>query len=101
MKLSAHLKVSSVYTSLAKSAERSYPQKILMSSENACSSAQKLFRMPLPCDTYAAKQEAGFRMDMAFAALRFLNDRYSHVVEQRNDVVKVRVVIHHCINRKM
>lgn len=27
-------------------------------------------------------------MDMAFAALRFLNDRYSHVVEQRNDVVK-------------
>lgn len=88
VKLSAHLKVSSVYTSLAKSAERSYPQKILMSSENACSSAQKLFRMPLPCDTYAAKQEAGFRMDMAFAALRFLNDRYSHVVEQRNDVVK-------------
>jgi regulator of sirC expression with transglutaminase-like and TPR domain len=88
VKLSAHLKVSSVYTSLAKSAARSYPQKILLESENASSAAQQLFRMPLPANEYEASQEVGYRTDMAFAALRFLNDRYSHVVEQRNDVVK-------------
>ena len=91
VKLSAHLKVSSVYTSLAQSAERSYPQKILMDSDNACTAAQHLFRMPLPPhDDEQCAQETGFRIDMAFAALRFLNDRYSHVVEQRNDVVKVK-----------
>ena len=90
VKLSAHLKVSSVYTSLAQSAVRSYPQKILMSSENASGAAQQLFRMPLPENEYEAKQEVGYRTDMAFAALRFLNDRYSHVVEQRNDVVKLK-----------
>ena len=91
VKLSAHLKVSSVYTSLAQSAERSYPQKILMDSDNACTAARHLFRMPLPPhDDEQCAQETGFRIDMAFAALRFLNDRYSHVVEQRNDVVKVK-----------
>jgi regulator of sirC expression with transglutaminase-like and TPR domain len=90
VKLSAHLKVSSVYTSLAQSAARSYPQKILMASEDASSAAQQLFRMPLPKNEYEAKQEAGYRVDMAFAALRFLNDRYGHVVEQRNDVVKLK-----------
>jgi len=88
VKLSAHLKVSSVYTSLAKSAVRSYPQKILLESEHASAAAQKLFRMPLPDNEYEASQEVGYRTDMAFAALRFLNDRYSHVVEQRNDIVK-------------
>lgn len=88
VKLSAHLKVSSVHSSLAKSAVRAYPQKILMESEYASSAAQQLFRMPLPSNEYEAAQETGYRMDMAFAALRFLNDRYSHVVEQRNDVVK-------------
>ena len=67
---------------------RSYPQKILLESEHASAAAQKLFRMPLPDNEYEASQEVGYRTDMAFAALRFLNDRYSHVVEQRNDIVK-------------
>ena len=88
VKLSAHLKVSSVYTSLALSAVRAYPQKILLESEDSSKAARQLFRMPLPLNEYEAGQEVGYRTDMAFAALRFLNDRYSHVVEQRNDVVK-------------
>jgi hypothetical protein len=90
VKLSAHLKVPSVYTSLAKSALRAYPQRILMESTLASNAAQQLFRMPLPSNEYEAKQEVEYRVDMAFAALRFLNDRYSHVVEQRNDVVKLK-----------
>ena len=30
------------------------------------------------------------RVDMGFAALRFLGDRFGHVVEQQRDVVKAK-----------
>jgi hypothetical protein len=115
-RLTAHLRVPTVYTSLAKSAMRAYPNKILKESNNACDAATQLFRMPLPSNDYegdthprrrrligapcpratafagstthdhrqltlsarpTAKQELGYRMDMALAALKFFNTQYS------------------------
>jgi hypothetical protein len=35
----------------------------------------------------AAQQEVDHRLDMAFAALKFLSEKYGHILEQQNDVV--------------
>lgn len=35
----------------------------------------------------AAQQEVDLRLDMAFAALKFLNEKYRHILEQLNDTV--------------
>lgn len=37
-----------------------------------------------------AAQEINYRMDMAFAAIKFMNDQYQHVVEQKSDVIDSR-----------
>jgi hypothetical protein len=36
----------------------------------------------------AAQQEVDLRLDVAFAALKFLNEKYRHILEQLNDTVR-------------
>jgi len=86
-RLSIHVKFPSPYTALAESALRKYPQHIISKSSSASSAAASLFRMPLPDNAQAAAKEIDFRLDMAFRALKFLNDRYKHVLHHLTDVV--------------
>ena len=51
-RLTAHLNVPSVYTSLARASTRKYPMTILKEAESAAAAASKLFRMPVPTNEY-------------------------------------------------
>ncbi|EKX41478.1 hypothetical protein GUITHDRAFT_112449 [Guillardia theta CCMP2712] len=59
---------------------------------NSCSKAacKQLFRLPDSEHDKTFFAQGSDRVDMGFAALRFLGDRFGHVVEQQRDVVKAK-----------